>query len=99
MLSREELEAIIERDLPGHELLSVELPEPDRGEAPDSGGEDIATLRERFLGRSDAAAAPKTTAARNEHDLIVAVRSKTQPMRPKTVIVSGRDKRVIGSQG
>jgi hypothetical protein len=94
MLSREELEAIIARDLPDHELVSVETHETDRGGSPE--GEDIAALRERFLGRSKAAPAP---APRNEHDLIVAVRPKTQASRPKTVIVSGRDKRVIGSQG
>jgi hypothetical protein len=99
MLSREELEAIIARDLPDHELVSVELPEADRPGSADAEGEDIAALRERFLGRSDAAAAPKAAAARNEHDLIVAVRPKKQASRPKTVIVSGRDKRVIGSQG
>ncbi len=94
MLSREELEAIIERDLPDHELVSVDV--PDHGGSADASGEDIAALRERFLGRGQAAPAP---APRNEHDLIVAVRSKKQAARPKTVIVSGRDKRVIGSQG
>ena len=31
MLSREELEAIIARDLPDHELVSVETHETDRG--------------------------------------------------------------------
>ena len=98
MLSRQELEAIIARDLPDDELVSVELPEPDRGEAPEADGEDIAALRERFLGRSDAAP-PGRLRPRNEHDVIVAVRSTKQAARPKTVIVSGRDKRVIGSQG
>lgn len=99
MLSRQELEAIIARDLPDHELVSVELPETDRGAAADAEGEDIAALRERFLGRTDAADTPKAATARNEHDMIVAVRSTKQAARPKTVIVSGRDKRVIGSQG
>jgi hypothetical protein len=99
MLSRQELEAIIARDLPDHELVSVELGETDQAASVDADGEDIAALRERFLGRSDAAGAPKAAAARNEHDLIVAVRPKQRAARPKTVIVSGRDKRVIGSQG
>jgi hypothetical protein len=99
MLSRKELEDIIARDLPDHELVSVDLPDPDRGGSADAQGEDIVALRERFLGRTDAAGTPKTATARNEHDMIVAVRSKKQAARPKTVIVSGRDKRVIGSQG
>ncbi len=97
MLSRKELEDIIARDLPDHELVSVEL--TDTAGSADAEGEDIAALRERFLGRPDAASAPKAAAARNEHDMIVAVRSTKQAARPKTVIVSGRDKRVIGSQG
>jgi hypothetical protein len=94
MLSRKELEDIIARDLPDHELVSVEA--PDQVGSADAEGEDIAALRERFLGRGRVAAAP---APRNEHDMIVAVRSKNQAARPKTVIVSGREKRVIGSQG
>lgn len=97
MLSRAELEAIIARDLPDHELVSIDS----GGFAADvdAGGEDIAALRARFLGRRSAAAAPRAAAARNEHDLIVAVRPKRQGAQAKAVIVSGREKRVIGSQG
>src|SRR5215204_5568683 len=104
-LSRQELEAIIERDLPDHELVTVEREPTDQAPVEaDEAGEDIDALRERFLGRTDASDAPEAGDARNEHDLIVAVRPKRQGdpydhlARPKTVIVSGRDRRVIGSQ-
>jgi hypothetical protein len=108
-LSKEELERIIERDLPGHELVSeVDPADHEAAAEPDAVGPDIAALREKFLGAgaggSDAAAAPPA-AALNEHDQIVAVREKDvddpydHRARPKTVIVSGRDKRVVGRQG
>jgi hypothetical protein len=107
-LSKQELEEIIARDLPDHELVSEEVDPADHlvaGE-PDEAGADIAALREKFLGGSardgDGEAAPQPV---NEHDQIVAVRPKRpgdpfdHKARPKTVVVSARDKRVIGRQG
>ena len=106
--SKQELEAIIERDLPGHELVSEDVDPADHvpASAPDEAGVDIAALRRKFLG--DAAPPSGTDAAPgavNEHDQIVAVRPKNagdpydHSARPKTVVVSGRDRRIIGQQG
>jgi hypothetical protein len=109
-LSKQELEEIIERDLPGHELASDETYPADapRVDAEEP-GLDIAALRERFLGSAagadDIAALDAAPAAVNEHDQVVAVRPKNggdpfdQRARPKTVVISGRDRRVVGRQG
>lgn len=106
--SKQELEAIIERDLPGHELVSEDVNPADHvpASAPDEAGAGIAALRQKFLGDaappSGADAAPGPV---NEHDQIVAVRPKNagnpydHSARPKTVVVSGRDRRIIGQQG
>jgi hypothetical protein len=101
-LTRRELEQIIARDLPGHELISDDVEVPGRTPAaePDEPGRDIAALRETYLGAADGVRDPI-----NEHDQIVAVRAKgaddpyDHRSRPKTVVVSAREKRVIGRQG
>src|SRR4051812_6224385 len=106
-LSNQELEAIIERDLPGHELVSREhAPVDHTSVEPDEAGVDIAALRQRFLGEgAEVAASDAAATGINEHDEIVAVRPKDpgdpydHKARPKTVLVSGREKRVIGRQG
>jgi hypothetical protein len=108
-LSRQELETIIERDLPGHELASDDVERIDAASVEaDEPGADIAALRERFLGKPASAtdrSIEPTARPVNEHDLVVAVRPKAganpydASARPKTVVVSGRDKRVIGRQG
>ena len=114
-LTTEELAEIVARDLPGHELVSHAAVEPGVDAAPadttgmaDEPGVDIEALRARFLG-GDAPvydgvdSAPR--APLNEHDRIVAVRPDdvTDPFdqraRPRTVIISGRERRVIGEQG
>lgn len=108
-LSKQELEEIIERDMPGYALAYEAAPAGDRAAAvaPDDVGPDIAALREKFLGdapmRAGAGDAAADTA--DSDDQIVAVRPKDSrdPFdhggRPKTVVVSGRDRRVVGRQG
>jgi hypothetical protein len=108
-LSKEELEGIIERDLPGYALASDEIHPPDRSRSiePDASGADIDALREKFLGGPGVGEGGRSADDEPDadDDEIVAVRPKDaidpfdQRARPKTVVVSGRDKRVIGSQG
>jgi hypothetical protein len=108
-LSKQDLEEIIERDMPGY-ALAYEAP-PHAGDrpaavAPDEVGPDIAVLREKFLGEQPAGAGDAAVATPpDSDDQIVAVRPKdsSDPFdhggRPKTVVVSGRDRRVVGRQG
>ena len=111
-LTTEELAEIVARDLPGHELVSHAAVEPGVDTAPadtaDEPGGDIEALRARFLGpdapvRDGVDSTPRTPL--NEHDRIVAVRPDdvTDPFdqraRPRTVLISGRERRVIGEQG
>lgn len=109
-LSRKELAEIVERDLPGHELASEEThPEDAPASEADEPGVDIAALRQKFLGEGaadDSAGLDALTTPVNEHDYLVAVRPKDaggdpfdEKARPKAVVVSGRDKRVVGRQG
>jgi hypothetical protein len=134
-LSREELEEIVERDLPGYTLAPEEEGADQRAtEAkPDVAAPEIGELREKYLGdnneidadatRGDADDARAETngpdadsdeggvddadepSAENTDDEIVTVRPKgpadpfDHAARPKTIVVSGKDRRIIGSQG
>ena len=110
-LTAQELERIVARDLPGHELIPG-APEgsdtgPNTSTDADAPGADIDALRAHFLG-PDAPVHDGITPAPtpvNHHDVIVAVRptGPTDPFdvraHPRAVIVSGRERRVIGEQG
>lgn len=131
-LSREELNEIIERDLPGSKLLETASDSDLRSlRAPaDLDSPDIETLRERFLGKSKQATAMRasksaspakrdTTAAtdakksiprrppKSDDDdveiVIVTPKRPTEALdrgsRPKAVVVSSKEKKVIGRQG
>lgn len=73
----------------------------------DAPGVDIAQLRARFLGEDTGAvdAVQESQVPLNEHDQIVAVRPRqsSDPFdynaRPKTVVISARDRRIVGEQG
>lgn len=104
-LSRQELEEIIERDLPGYMLVQHE-PAVDSVVAPTEAEEvapDITQLRKK-LGVEDHE--PDEDEEASAADVaIVAVQPKTigDPFdlqaEPKTVVVSATERRIIGSQG
>jgi hypothetical protein len=113
-LSREDLEEILERELPGYRLAPSreETDAPSAMPAVDEATPDLEALRQKFLGAdaSEAAEQPSRTSAGSEdsvepEDSIIAVEPKEatdpwdQSRRPKVVIVSGKDRRVIGTQG
>jgi hypothetical protein len=125
-LSKQEIEEIVERDMPGYKVVQHETPDADERAAErnaDQVAPDIDTLREKYLGENENSAAesenpgheanasPETEAddtgdnADDADDAIIAVQPKEagdpfdHAARPKSVVVSGKDRRVIGSQG
>jgi len=127
-LSKQEIEEIVQRDMPGYKVVQHEEGADERAvEAnPDEVAPDIDTLREKYLGDSENTASegsnpggegneptpveadaenPPDSDEDNTDDAIVAVQPEqiSDPFdhasRPKTVVVSGKDRRVIGSQG
>lgn len=113
-LKREEIEEIVERDLPGYKIVPESETEarPVRAE-PDEAGADIEALRRKYFGEealaSDSASVSDADepedSEENADDALIAVQPEkaTDPYdhtaRPKTVVVSGKDRRIIGSQG
>lgn len=111
-IPKRELEQIVKRDLPGYRLLSRggEMDALGSQPEPDEIAPDIGALRRKYLGGGDAETADGETdaaedAGPNTDDEIVVVQPDRpadpfdQQARPKTVVVSGKSKRVIGSQG
>jgi len=103
-MSRKKLQGIIEREEPGARLIEgVPGPNAERLAAVDFDTPDLALLREKFLGSSDAA--PLTDAVDDDDVAIVSVEkdSKRDPLdrasRPKAFVVSEKEGRVIGRQG
>jgi len=118
-LSKQEIEEIVERDMPGYQVVRHEEGVDERvssAEA-DEVAPDIETLREKYLGDSENSAAEggnpggETGLSAEDDDddqaddAIVAVQPKEtrdpfdHAARPKAVVVSGKDRRVIGCQG
>jgi hypothetical protein len=109
-LPKRELESIIKRDLPGYRLMSrgVEFDAPRSSAEPDEVAPDIDALRHKFLGGEEIANGDEQLGidtGPNTDDEIVAVQPDKpgdpfdRGSRPKKVVVSGRTRRVIGSQG
>jgi hypothetical protein len=127
-LSREEIEHIVERDMPGYKVVEHQegVDEREVQAAPDEVAPDIETLRQKYLGDADGAreesnpgndaddttensADPNRDDANDDddstEDSIIAVQPKetADPFdhvgRPKAVVVSGKDRRIVGSQG
>lgn len=113
-LSSKELDQIVKRDMPGYSVVHRAARGVDRRAkpGPDEVAPDISKLRQKYLGESEAEAdvmsRPRRGASRrtqNTDDEIVVVQPKRSkdafdpPSRPKTVVVSGKSKRVIASQG
>jgi hypothetical protein len=118
-LSKQEIEEIVERDMPGYQVVQHEPETADRAIQETSADEvapDIDTLREKYLGEDtddnpgheterSSAEPDGDSEEENTDDAIVAVQPKEtgdpfdHAARPKSIVVSGKDRRVIGSQG
>jgi hypothetical protein len=110
-LPREELERIIERDAPGHTLATPQEGQDERSTRaePEESSPDIAQLRRKYLGEEAAADAAEgadagTGGAEAEDEIVPVQRTDAadpwdHESRPKTIVVSGKDKKIIGSQG
>jgi hypothetical protein len=107
-LSDRDLQEIIEREMPGYKVVQRR----DRAAA-DSGlqaeadeiGPEIEELRKKYLGEDavDAADAREDQDDDEAEMVVVQPKEATDPFdpssQPKTVVVSGKDRRIIGSQG
>lgn len=113
-LSRSDLQAIIERELPGSQLVETDDDAgPHRAVATDFDTPDVEVLREKFLGTKprrrktpqDDAGKVEAEPAPDEDVTIVPVRTTQRgdawdrSTRPKAVVISEREGRIIGRQG
>lgn len=117
-LSRQEIQQIVEKEMPGWEVVSEESAAVDS--APNVSGEpeadtpDIDALRRKYLGEGAAdvtgsLASDYTDLGASEEgveDAVIVVEPKQEGSDvwehgpgPKTVIISGKEKRIIGAQG
>jgi hypothetical protein len=108
-LDKEELAAIVARDVPGYRLVEKDLVDHVIEEA-DAKAPGIEVLRRKYLGKgkaaSDATAGdnPGHTADAPDDQIVIVEPKESNGVRPagarpKTVVVSGTKKRVIGYQG
>jgi hypothetical protein len=125
-MRRDELEKVVEREMPGHRLArrsrAESAGEADAPAPPDAATPSLEALRKKYLrgkylapdaaadedvreepaARSSAVSAP---AGADDEDVIVAVEPEapTHPWdrgsRPKAVVVSAKDKKIVGKQG
>jgi hypothetical protein len=109
-LSQDELKDIVARDLSGYRLATTQPAvdaQPVVRAAPEATTPDIEALRRKYLG-SEAAPGDDVSFGIGDDsagDAIVAVQPETSTdpwsrgARPKAVVISGSEKKVIGSQG
>lgn len=105
-LSDEELEEIVRSEMPGYTVVrrARDAAPPAQPPPADQIAADIGELRQRYLGdESDAAAAqPELDAEVEADEEVVTVAPAGGPdpgARPKKVIVSAGQRRIVGSQG
>ncbi|HEX2384609.1 MAG TPA: hypothetical protein VHI95_18345 [Acidimicrobiales bacterium] len=109
-LSPKKLQQIIEQADPGSRLVDTRAAgEVAPTAAPDFDTPDLDQLREKFLGKTDARKAAKAAKAKApapaEDVSIVSVEKKQKrdpwdrSTRPKAVVVSDNEERIIGRQG
>ena len=106
-LSPKKLQQIIEQADPGSRLVDTRAAgEVAPTAAPDFDTPDLDQLREKFLGKTDARKAAKAKAPAPAEDVsIVSVEKKQKrdpwdrSSRPKAVVVSDNEERIIGRQG
>jgi hypothetical protein len=107
-LPKREIEKIVERDMPGYTVVQQGAEGEDRARPaePDETAPDIGALRQKYLG-PDAASdedAPDDDSPNTDDEIVVVQRKGAADRfggqgRPKTVVVSGKSRKVIGSQG
>jgi hypothetical protein len=114
-LSRHELERIVARDLSGYRLAepppsaAADI-QPETMLPPEDNTPDLETLHRKYRASQAAAARPPEVSADIDaeaqvEDAIVTVVPETtadpssRAAGPKTVVISGKEKRVIGTQG
>lgn len=104
-MSRKKLQEIIEREEPGARLVEgAPGRDAERLAATDFDTPDLAQLREKFLGPSDASASADADDDDDEIAIVsVEKGAKSDPLdrasRPKAFVVSEKEGRVIGRQG
>jgi hypothetical protein len=113
-LTQEEIDEIIKRDAPGHRVVQYEVGEDaaPTPASPDEGTPDLAGLKRRYLGKEpnpggeDAVVASLGDKENDDiEDQFVAIAPEAAPnpwdhgSKPKVVVISGKDKRIIASQG
>jgi hypothetical protein len=112
-IPKRELDQIVDRDMPGYTVVerATETGAEDRGAAgpaSDVVAPGIEELRRKYLGADAAEATDAVEEAADNpgtEDEIIVVEPKESAdrhggaSRPKTVIVSGKDRRIVGSQG
>jgi len=113
-IPRKELEKIVKKQAPGYRVAQGRPAEADatRRRAPaQAGTPDLAKLQKRYgktgVGAMDAARKPpkaKPVKPEDDDEVVMLEPSKSRDSlsrasRPKAVIVSGKDKKIIGRQG
>ena len=108
-MKKDEIEKIVKRDLPGYKVASKTDTDTQPARAqPDEAGPDIDALKKKYLGKDAPAAddaGEEGVEQENTDDALVAVQpdNPADPYdhgaRPKTVVVSGKEGRIVGSQG
>src|ERR671934_2571547 len=107
----EELNEIIGRALPGHRIVRRKADDPAVDDRPaaadrpvaDEAGPDLAELRKKYGADTGSDEAPAADAEDTDAEIvIVEPKERTDPLdhgsRPKAVVVSGKERRVIGYQ-
>lgn len=103
-MKRTEVEAIIKRDLPGKRVVRKARTDAKRTTAA-AASEELDTLYRRFGITPPTTEETPNGAVAVDDDEIVAVEDEeridafSRASRPKTVIISGATKKVVGSQG
>lgn len=96
-LTVEQLTAIIKGEKP--DAVVARRPRRARRARAEAGTPDLAKLRRKFLGDTDAGAAPPPEVDADDDLVDVTVGTETDPDAPKTNVVSESLGRVIGEQG
>ena len=113
-MKREELQRIVQRDMPGYRLTrkktaAAGADSPRSTQKADATSQSLDALRRKYSGKSSATGRPDVAAGRNvrsaDDDEIVAIEPEETAnpwdgaARPKAVVISGRNKRIVGKQG
>jgi hypothetical protein len=109
-LTQRELEEIVKRDLPGYRIVRRSGEETPTHAEPDEAAPPIEELQKKYFGEEEGGAGsdapnPGNERAESTEDEILTVEPEQavdpydHSARPKTIVVSGDERRIIGSQG